>query len=444
MTPKMIITYCYTVILLCDLTSSSYMEILDLNQNPGIVAFRTNSVFLKEGFHTLFHKFNLYSYRIILKQYESIIKNLEENPNIEEIVNILKQKHSQANFILENLTVKRRRTKRSLNFLGSTIKMITGNLDNEDLLKIENQLESLKHSNNALVTENNEQVRINELFENRINNLTKQAYRQSREIDSIVKQARLSLDRPIDWKHILHIHSIIFNIDMIQHQLATIFESIQLSKLGIISKTFLQPSELEFATQLLESQGITIESFDQTYEFLEPVAFHNNSDIIVLIKIPKLRRGDYVQLQLETIPIHNKVIAINATSAIIGNNESYLVMHPCTNIEKRSICDLQNLFNVSNDKCLHPILRGNAGTCTFTKSPTISEFKTVENLGVLIKNSVKPTLIQNSCGFGPRNLTGTFLVSFKDCLVTLNGKHFNSKSFKGETKPAILPFSERQ
>lgn len=162
------------ILILSDPIHSSHMEILELNQNPGIVAFKTNSVFLREGFHTLIHRFNLYSFRIILKQYESIITKLEENPNIKEIVNILKQKQSQAYLILENLTTKRRRTKRSLNFLGSTIKMITGNLDNEDLLKIENQLEILKNSNNALVTENNEQVRINELFESRINNLTKQ------------------------------------------------------------------------------------------------------------------------------------------------------------------------------------------------------------------------------------------------------------------------------
>jgi hypothetical protein len=356
-----------------------------------------------------------------------------------EIVSILKQKQNEANFILENLIAKRRRTKRSFNILGSTIKMITGNLDNEDLLKIENQLIILKNSNNALVTENNEQVRINELFENRINNLTKQAYRQSIEIDSIIKQAMLSLDRPLDWKHILHVHSIIFNIDMVQHQLATIFESIQLSKLGIISKAFLQPSELEFATHLLETQGLVIESYDQTYEFLEPIAFHNDSDIVVIIKIPKLRQGDYVQLQIEAIPVRDKIISINATKVIVGNNESYLVTFPCRNIERNNICNLENLYNVSNDDCLHQILRGNPSNCTFTKSPQKSEIKAIENLGVLIKNSVEPIFLQNNCGYGPRNLTGTFLISFKDCSIILNGKQFSSKTFEGETKPTILP-----
>lgn len=418
---------------------SSHMEILELNKNPGIVVFKTNSVFIKEGFHTLIHEFNLDSFKIILKQYESIIAQLEENLNIIELVTILKQKQIQTHSILENLTTKSKRTKRSLNFLGSTIKMITGNLDNEDLLQIENQLETLKNSNNVLITENNEQVKINELFESRMNNLTKMAYRQTREIESIIKQNILGLDRAVDWKHVLHVHNIIFNIDMVQHQLTTIFESIQLSRLGVISKALLQPSELDFATQLLESQGITIESYDQTYEFLEPVAFHNGSKIIFLIKIPKLRQGEYVQLHIETIPIRGKIIPINATKAIIGNDETFLIIHPCINVEKSNICDIENLFNVSNDNCLHQILRGNIGNCTFTKSSNKTEVKSIKDLGVLVKNSIEPSLLQNNCGYGPRNLTGTFLVSFKDCSITLNGNKFKSRTFKGDIKLTILP-----
>ena len=351
----------------------------------------------------------------------------------------MNQKFTQAYQLLENLTINRRRTKRSLNFLGSTIKMITGNLDHEDLLEIQNHIETLKNSNNALTTENNEQIKINQLFEDRINNLTKQAYIQSKTIDSIIKQNMLNSDRAVDWRHILHIHSIIFNIDAVQHQLSTIFESLQLSKLGVISKAFLQPPELEFATQLLESQGISITSYDQTYEFLEPVAFHNDSNIIIIIKIPKLKQGKYTQLQIETIPMKDKIISINASTAIVGNNESYLIAYPCTNIEKNNICNVENLFNISNDDCLHQILRGNPSNCTFVKTRMESEIKIINNLGVLIKNSIAPTLLQNNCGFGPRNLTGTFLISFKNCSISLDGKQFNSKMFKGETEVDILP-----
>lgn len=38
------------------------------------------------------------------------------------------------------------------------IKVITGNLDNNDLVKIKTQLNTLSEQNKALVTENNEQI----------------------------------------------------------------------------------------------------------------------------------------------------------------------------------------------------------------------------------------------------------------------------------------------
>lgn len=246
--------------------------------------------------------------------------------------------------------------------------MITGKLDNEDLLRIENHLKTLENSNNALVPANNEQVKINKLFEDRINNLTKQAYRQSRELNSIIKQARLSFRQT----HRLETPSRAEHHFQHRHDPSVVGNNLRVYTIVEIGYNFW--SELEFATQILESQGIVIESHDQIDEFLEPIALHNDS-----CKTPKHRHGEYVKLQIETIPKQNKIIPIKATKAIVGNNESYLIIHPCTAIEKSIICDVQNLFNVSNDRCLHEILRGKPGNCTLTKYLMKSETKTIEN-----------------------------------------------------------------
>lgn len=55
---------------LFDYTSASRLEIFDYNTNSGILALETGTVFIKEGFHTLVQRFNLYAFRVILKQYE--------------------------------------------------------------------------------------------------------------------------------------------------------------------------------------------------------------------------------------------------------------------------------------------------------------------------------------------------------------------------------------
>lgn len=418
---------------------TQHLEITELNNHPGLFALKIGKVFIKDGYHTLIHEFKLFAFHSILKQYEIIINELEQNPQIEEITEILKQKLRQANVVLQNLTPKQKH-KRSIEILGSIVKSITGNLDSQDFITLSNQINTLKNSNNVLITENNEQVKINDLFEKRLNNLTKQAFRQTVEINRFIKQARLNLDRALDWNHMLHLQNIIFNVDTVRYQLDTIFESIQLSRLGVISKALLYPTELEFATQLLTSEGIEINSYDQTYEYLEPSAFHNGSSIILLVKIPKFKVGNYQLLRVETIPIDQKVIQVNGTYAIISETESFLTNEKCTQVERSILCNSQNLVNVTENQCYHQLLRGNPGRCPFIsnsfKSP---EIKVLENNGILLKNVIKPIALQNSCGYGPKNLTGSFFITFSNCSINIGGTRYDSKTLKFEAKLDIIP-----
>lgn len=418
---------------------TQHLEITDLNNHPGLFAMRVGKVFIKEGYHTLIHEFKLFAFRTVLKQYEVIVQELEQNPQFEEVTKILKQKLKQASTTFQNLSPKQKQ-KRSIDFLGSIVKSITGNLDSKDFVTLNNQIDSLRNSNNILITENNEQIKINDLFEKRLNNLTKQAFVQATEINRFIRQARLNLDRAIDWQHMLHVHNIIFNVDTIRYQLDTIFESIQLSKLGVISKALLYPTELEYATQLLTSEGIKINSYDEAYEYLEPTAFHNGSSIILLVKIPKLKIGNYQLLRIEAIPVDQKSIQVNGTYAIISETESFLTNEKCTQVEGNLLCNSQNLENVTENQCYHQLLRGNPGRCPFTRKSLVSaEIRVLENNGILLKNFVKPIVLQNSCGYGPKNLTGSFFITFFNCSVNIGGTNYDSKIFKFELKPDIIP-----
>lgn len=414
------------------------LEITDLNNHSGIFAIKIGNVFIKEGYHKLIHEFNLHPFHLILRQYQAIILELEQNNQLTEVTKILKQKHEQASMILQNLTLKRKQ-KRSINILGTVLKTITGNLDNDDLLTLNNQINQLKNHDNALITENNEQIKINDIFEKRINNLTKESYRQSIEVSKIIKQARINLDRAVDWQHMLHLHNIIFNLDTIRHQLDTIFEAIQLSRLGVISTTLLHPSELELATQILRSQEVEITSYDQTYEFLEIAALHNDSSIIFIVKIPRLRNGSYQLLRVEPIPIDLKSIEINNKFAIISKDESFVTDEKCNRIENTFLCNIENLTNVTCNECHHRLLRGKPSKCVFISDRSSSEIKVIENNGILVKNAINSMHFENTCGYGPKNLTGTFFITFNNCTISIGNTSYDSKTFRFRAKPEILP-----
>lgn len=432
------LAYVIPIIIIINQICTKSLQITDLNNNPGIFAIKIGKVNIKQGYHRLIHEFKLDAFHSILQNYQSIITTIEENPQLNEVTKIIKQKYKQANTMLQTLTPKTRQ-KRSIDILGKVIKQITGNLDNEDLVKLTNQITTLKNSNNLLINENNEQIRINEVFEKRINNLTKEAFRQSVEVSKFIKQARIGLDRSVDWQHTLHMHNIIFSLDEIRYQLDIFFSAIQLSRLGVISTALLQPKELELATHILQRQGVRIDSYDQAYEYLESAAFHHDDSIIILVKIPKLREGNYQMLRVEPIPIDAKVIDLGDKFAVINENESFLSNEKCVQIEKEFLCDEQKLKNVTDSQCYHPLLRGNPSSCSFNSHPNSLEINVIESNGVLIKNAIIPVQLQNTCGFGAKNLTGTFFITFDNCSIDIDRKHFDSKIFKFSSEPNILP-----
>lgn len=89
-----------------------------------------------------------------------------------EFYKLLENKISGLKKSFRNL-IPKTRVKRSWEGLGSAIKWIAGNADADDLRYINDKFNNIQKSQNSLIEGNNEQVQINNLFEDRINEISK-------------------------------------------------------------------------------------------------------------------------------------------------------------------------------------------------------------------------------------------------------------------------------
>ncbi|XP_049547489.1 uncharacterized protein LOC125958282 [Anopheles darlingi] len=221
-----------------------------------------------------------------------------------------------------------------------------------------------------------------------------------------------------------------------------IFESVQLAKLGMLSKALLFPSEMDFIINILVKEGIQISSYDQAYQYLEPRAIHKGQEIQLLVKIPKLRNGNYSLLRIEPIPKNQAVIQTLSKYVVINKQESYLV-GKFNRIEKEYILKLTDLQNITGNQCEHQLLRANPSRCVTTHHDNNMEVANIENYGILIKNA-ETAILENTCEFGNRNLSGTFLVGFRNCTVSVNGIKYENKQMQSEEQPNIIPLNSIQ
>ncbi|XP_021703486.1 uncharacterized protein LOC110677102 isoform X1 [Aedes aegypti] len=418
--------------------NGKHLEITDLKDNPGIVALKVGKAFVIQGYDWLVHTIKLDAFHEILQQYGIMINEIETNFNTKDIRDLLKLKFIQTNMTFQKLSF-RKRSKRAINILGTLVKTITGNLDNNDLITLNQNINFLQNSNKNLIESNNQQIKINNQFEDRMNNLTRVIFNENKEIGKLTNQIRANNNIKVSWEQIQHFQRLIFNLDVVQRHLDDISDSIVMAKVGVLSKSILEATEIDYIIGKLEKAGISIISDEQVYEFLEPAAFYNGSCIVFLIKIPKFLQGPYQQIMVENIPINDEVIPIDFTHAVLGTNETFVVNDTCVNIEQNIMCKLHTMKNVSDDMCIHRLLRGNPSSCPFKKYNIIREIKSIGSGKILIKNAHPTVQLKNSCGFGPKNLTGSLLITFRNCSIQVDNKSFENTQFEYSNTLEILP-----
>ncbi|XP_058838846.1 uncharacterized protein LOC131694275 [Topomyia yanbarensis] len=242
--------------------NQNFMQIHDLNNNPGLLALNIGYGFLQIGEHKIFHVINLDTYEPIFKRLGIIINGLKSIDEFQDTVESLDMKYKNAHEIYAELLPRNSRKRGILNFIGTGIKQITGNLDNDDLTLLNNDINQLQIDNKMLIIQNNEQVKINIQFQDRINTLIKEFNKQQDEITKGIIAARTNSSNR-NFNFFKEIFKLNLNLDRLLLHLRDIHETIQLARLNIISERILSLEELNFANTKLEEQGVGIVNIEK-------------------------------------------------------------------------------------------------------------------------------------------------------------------------------------
>lgn len=422
------------------LTNQQTIQISDLQNNPGLLILRQGNSFVKNGHHKIYHEIDLDTYKPTLDHLHNIIVNLRIFPNFKDTVDLLQNRYQIILNSYLNLLPKTK-TKRGLfDFLGSGIKMITGNLDNYDLLQINNDIKNLRSHTDKIIRQNNIQIEINMKLQDKINKIIKSLNEQQDIITKQIIQARNELHRNTNQNITVlnQVFKISHHLENFKSHLDSIFETIQLAKLNVISKSFLDESELKFVIERLEEQNVTLFSVDHAYQFLGIEAVYKDSKLYFIIFIPLLEPKQYSNLLLEPLPINEKIIKLPSTSAIVSNNRTFFIIRPCSNIQQNIICDTKDLLDASTDECYSKILNGESGNCTLTSTSTETIIKRLTDSNVILINA-QSVHLKTDCNLSERNLTGTFLITFANCSMTINNVSYSNRELYSRNPSQIIP-----
>lgn len=399
--------------------------------NPGIMTLRTGTARIITGYYKLIHVINLEDYKVNINKIRNNIQLITRHDDLTMIVGTINQKlRSLVNSF--NVIYPHLRNRRGLiNILGTGIKLITGNMDHEDAIEINNSLQELTINNKQLIKSQNEQVRINYEMIERFKNITNHINNQQEIIEKYLSKSQTRAMDAI--KYLRYVYQINFDIDTLKSHLDDIFQTVQLAKLNVISKNILTPDEIGFIQHKLIEQSINFNSVEQIYEICGLQAYYNNTNILFAIRFPKLNPTIFNEYYLESLPNkYNKSMRIEYENIINNKYETYVIKNTDLEINNNKYYYHKNLINITGDECFSNILNNKLGSCKFETNRYRNVIKQILDNYIIVKN-IPNTNLSDSCEPEKTfSISGTALIKLNNCNVKLNNILYenNNKLFK--------------
>lgn len=327
--------------------------------NKKYILIQDQDVYTFSEYEYLYHMTNLTK---ILQPYENIVKNaynLENKPESQILIN-------RIEILKTQLTSDR--NKRSLNFLGSALKFITGTPDHEDEIEIKTRL-------NQLVENNNQQKIINSRFEEIMNKLKIEEVNEEFMLNEVYTEL-LTLTITINFAKNNNFYSGTLDLKEIKEIISN--EKIQLPIINI-----------------LEYSDIHVCKFKQT--------------IITVYKYPIVEKKCKLY---KVYPLSQRNGKLILDSKIAFCNNEFKRIKNCKNVVDTNICKINN-----PDNCTLSILNDKPAQCN-TKLENNANLEDLGNGNVFIDN--KHEILDQT-------YNGPHLVQFEQNITIDSVRYINEK-----------------
>lgn len=268
------------------------------------------------------------------------------------------------------LPLHNQKKKRGLfNPLGTFIKCITGNMDQTDAEKIDNQIRNLQKNQNKLKSDSFNQITIMEStvekFQGLISNLThNELILKSRilQIEQSIKESKLFDD---NLRYYFQTFAIINQFSMMYQSiydlLYKIENTITFAKLNIVHNSMVEPrpflKEIQSIEQFLDTNQLPISAKIENILIIEKIvkikSYLKGTKLHFIIELPLVELDVYQYFSLHPVPVPNGrefVVNIPHKPYLALNNQKYVYLEEkCDEVESKSyLCQNTHVNSMEN------------------------------------------------------------------------------------------------
>lgn len=327
------------------------------------------------------------------------------------------------------------RSKRGLiNGLGTVIKSISGNLDEDDAQKFESEIEKLRK--NTYILENGQKNTLGlvkqymDQYNENLKNIEENLEMLATNIDNINKNLTILTSRI----EILQSHIQIGNgLQQIYDKVSTLETAITFASIGTLHPSIIEPIYLLSELIKIETDfKLPVTAKRENIHLLENAigikAYSTLTSITFILEVPLINPATYDLLHLYSIPNDKNLTRIpKAPLLILGSNEYAYPHEPCHHLDDNlSICNHLKLEDVNNGDCIVQVIRHTAASnCQYAEVilPPVKIQQIHQNTWLVISRNME--ILKIKCGNDEKyqRIQGTYLLTTTEaCKLEINGK----------------------
>ncbi|XP_048483031.1 uncharacterized protein LOC125489824 isoform X1 [Plutella xylostella] len=388
---RIIPTGWWCLVTLTLITLSQAHHLLKIEKNPGVLPVKRGHAYKQED------KWIIIKVLDLSDLYKDLVFNIDKYNEFSKLVDINKPNayeffdlRKQVDFLKEKaisksgeLTPTRRFKRGIINPLGSLIKVITGNLDNQDAIRYESLISQLK--GNQIITDKKIMV-ISKMMDSFINS-TETLHENTLTLDARFKKME-KLVKTIANKETSYIYSvyILSMFNMFLNNFRTIHTTIQeietalaFSKLSVLHQSIVNSTELLSLLQSISKNAnlmypATLENLVNLEKTIIVKSYVKESQITFIMEVPLIDNNTYSYYQIYSLPIYNssrnitQVIIPKHPYLLVKGSEYLPVQHPCEQLasDDQFLCTEDSTVLYSPPTCVEQLMKFsiNYNACT--------------------------------------------------------------------------------
>ncbi|XP_046810940.1 uncharacterized protein LOC124420803 [Lucilia cuprina] len=308
-----------------------------------LVSLKQGNGWIIDGHFKLIHVIDLQKYIEMTADISSTVqKHIPPSRNKEFILHHMLQIQER----LSELTNEKRRTCKSIDWIGSAWKWVAGNPDATDW-------NTILKSQESIIANNNEQYKINKELHQTMN----QAVEKINEL--IVRLNNITSGKDLAFVE----QSTINEIIILKDEINEIVRACQMAKSGIINTNLLDQAEINRIIDELET--LPYSNAIEAVEHGMPSVYTNGSLLLYILSIPKLGENVYNLLLTRATINEGRQIDLQFNKILINAAEIYGIIDNCLSINNSTVCKGSSVTRLKEDDCLNRILRGGAAKCRY-------------------------------------------------------------------------------